>query len=258
MNLKSKKSLQFISIVTLIILFFSIILITKKYNETKDVLAKEKNLPIHSVNVEDKKISLTFDVNFAEKDYLNNILNILEKYNIKGTFFVMGSWINYTEENGEKLKLIADKGHEIGNHSYIHPNFSQISDEKIEKEIRKTDETIRKFTKDVSKLFRFPSGDYNEKAVRKVKDLGYIPIQWDVDSIDWREDGEKVEYERVKKKVKNGSIILYHNNAKYTTKNLERIIKELKEEGYEFKTVGEIIYKENYYIDSEGLQHKKI
>lgn len=258
MNLKSKKSLLQIFILIALISIFSITVIIKKYDEAKDVLAREKNLPIHSVNIEEKQISLTFDVNFAEKDYLNDILNIMEKYNIKGTFFVMGSWINYTDENKEKLKLIANKGHEIGNHSYIHPNFSQISDEKIEKEIRKTDEAIRNVTKDASKLFRFPSGDYNEKSVKKVKELGYIPIQWDVDSIDWREDGEKVEYERIKKKVKNGSILLYHNNAKYTPKNIEKIIKELKEEGYEFKTVGEMIYKEDYYIDSEGLQHKKI
>ncbi len=257
MNLEKRKSIFVFGLILFVVLVSAGIFVYEGYRKSVDALAKEKSLPIHSINTEEKNIALTFDINWAEKDYLNDILNIMDKYNIKGTFFIMGGWVNYSEENAEKLKLIHEKGHEIGNHSYVHPNFSQISSDKIEKEIKKTEETIKKVTGEETKLFRFPSGDYNDAAVKKVIELGCIPIQWDADSVDWREDGEKQEYERVKKKAKSGSIILYHNNAKYTPKNLERIIKELKEDGYEFKKVGEMIYKEDYYIDSNGIQHKK-
>lgn len=257
MNLEKRKSIFVVALILFVALASAGIFVYEGYRKSLDAFAKEKSLPIHSINTEEKNIALTFDINWAEKDYLSDILNIMDKYNVKGTFFMMGKWIDCTEENAEKLKLIQEKGHEIGNHSYIHPNFSEISGDKIEKEIKKTEETIKKVTGEETKLFRFPSGDYNDAAVKKVIELGYIPIQWDADSVDWRQDGEKQEYERVRKKVKPGSITLFHNNAKYTPKNLDRIIKELKDEGYEFKKVGEMIYKEDYYIDSNGVQHKK-
>lgn len=257
MSLEKRKSVFVFSLILFVVLASAGIFVYEGHKKSVDALAKERSLPIHSINTEEKDIALTFDVNWAEKEYLNDILNIMDKYNVKGTFFIMGGWVNYSEENADKLKLIYEKGHEIGNHSYVHPNFSQISADKMEKEIKKTEEIIKKVTGEETKLFRFPSGDYNDAAVKKVMELGYIPIQWDADSVDWREDGEKQEYERVKKKAKEGSIILYHNNAKYTPKNLDRIIKEFKEDGYEFKKVGEMIYKEDYYIDSNGIQHKK-
>nr|WP_242948008.1 polysaccharide deacetylase family protein [Clostridium baratii] len=218
----------------------------------------EKSLPIHSVDTQNKEVALSFDVNWAEKEYLYDILNILDKYNIKATFFVMGKWLSFSDENAEKLKKIKEGGHEIGNHSYLHPNFSRISNEKIEEEVKKTDELIEGIIGEKTKLFRFPSGDYNERAAKKIYELGYMPIQWDADSVDWKEDGESVEYERVKKKIKNGSITLFHNNAKHTPKNLERLIKELQSEGYEFKKIGDMIYKEDFNIDSSGIQHKNL
>ena len=83
-----------------------------------------------------------------------------------------------------------------------------------------------------------------------------MTIQWDVDSVDWKEASPEIEYNRVMKNVKPGSIILFHN-AKYTPQNLERIIKELKDKGYEFKPVGEMIFFEDYVVDSQGIQHKQ-
>ena len=77
------------------------------------------------------------------------------------------------------------------------------------------------------------------------------------DSVDWKEQGEEVEYNKVMKKVKAGSILLYHNNAKYTPSNLNRIIPELQKQGYKFVTVGELIYTEDAYVDKDGVQHRK-
>lgn len=212
--------------------------------------------PIYCVDTNEKVVSLTFDVNWVEKDNIDVILSILKKYNIKGTFFIMGRWVDYSEENVNKLKAIKEGGHEIGNHSYKHPSFTKIGADKMKEEIDKTNAIIEKYTGDKPKLFRFPSGDYNKDAFLKVRNFGYMAIQWDVDSVDWKEASPEMEYNRVMKNVKPGSILLFHN-AKYTPQNLDRIIKELKDKGYEFKPVGEMIFFEDYIVDSQGIQHKQ-
>ncbi|MCE5222318.1 MAG: polysaccharide deacetylase family protein [Clostridium sp.] len=239
-----------------LILIFFLIFLSIGINRTTQVMGNiDEEEPIYRVDTNEKVVSLTFDVNWTEKDNLEVILNILEKYNVKGTFFIMGGWVNYSEDNVNKLKLIKERGHEIGNHSYKHPSFTKIGANKMKEEIEKTNEIIEKYTGEKPKLFRFPSGDYNKDAFLKVRNLGYMTIQWDVDSVDWKELSAETEYNRVMKNVKPGSIILFHN-AKYTPSNIDRIIKELKEKGYEFKTVGEMISFENYSVDKQGIQYK--
>ncbi|MBM6860415.1 polysaccharide deacetylase family protein, partial [Clostridium saudiense] len=213
--------------------------------------------PIFRVNTENKQIALTFDVNWAENEYIYDILDVLNKYNVKATFFVMGKWVNYPEGNKEKLIKINEMGHEIGNHSYVHPSFSKIDESRMLEELTKTDDIIYEAIGVKPTLFRFPSGDYNDKALQFVLEKGYKCIQWDCDSVDWKESGEEVEYERIMKKVTSGSIMLFHNNAKYTPSNLDKIISKLKEDGYEFVTVGQLTECDEYYIDENGEQHKK-
>lgn len=214
------------------------------------------NKPIFKVNTDKKEVAITFDINWAENDYLYDILDILNKYNVKATFFIMGKWVNYPEGNKEKLIKINDMGHEVGNHSYVHPSFSKIDESRMLEELTKTDTIIYETIGVKPTLFRFPSGDYNDKALKFVLEKGYKCIQWDCDSVDWKQSGEEVEYERIMKKVTSGSIMLFHNNAKYTPSNLEKIILKLKEDGYEFVTVGQLIDCTDYYIDENGEQHK--
>lgn len=235
-------------------ILISLLISVGSYRVHASTLSKH---PIYRVNRDTKDIALTFDINWAENEYLYDILKILDKYNIKGTFFVMGGWLNYTEENKEKLIMIKEGGHEIGNHSYSHPSFSKISSGMMIEELRKTEDAILNTIGVKTKLFRFPSGDYNEEAVRVIEGTGYKCIQWDVDSVDWKELGEDIEYQRVIKNVKPGSIVLFHNNARYTPNNLIKIINKLKEDGYSFITVGQLLYEDNYYIDENGEQIKK-
>lgn len=240
-----------------LLLIISLIVTSIEVGKSTQAMSNiREEAPIYSVDTKEKVVSLTFDVNWAEKDNLKSILDILNKYNVKGTFFLMGGWINYSEENINKLKSIKEGGHEIGNHSYMHPSFSKIGEGKMQEELKKTDDIIEKYTGERPKLFRFPSGDYNKQAFAKVRSLGYIAIQWNADSVDWKELGADTEYNRIMKAVGPGTIMLFHNNAKYTPSNLEKIIKELISQGYEFKTVGEIIYKDNFTVDKEGIQHK--
>lgn len=216
------------------------------------LLSIKKKVPIYRVDTKENKISLTFDVSRGE-EYIDKILDVLDKNDVKATFFLVGDWI---EQNPDKVKEIYEKGHEIGNHSHSHPNMSVISKERIIKDININDANIRKITGEGTKLFRFPSGSYSGEAVDTVNGMGLYAIQWDVDSIDWKEDGADLEYKRVIKETKPGSILLFHNTAKYTPENLPRMIKELRERGFEFVKVGDLIYKENYYIDSAGVQKK--
>ena len=213
-----------------------------------------ENMPIYSVNRSDKKIALTFDINWAENDNIYSILDILDEYNVKATFFVIGGWVEYSEKNKEELIAIYQRGNEIGNHSFKHPMFTSISKSRMEKELKQTDDVIYKYTGEKPTLFRFPSGDYNKESYNFVTSLGYTSIQWDVDSIDWREDGADAEYQRLKKGIKPGSIILFHNGAKYTCQNLRRIISEYKSEGYEFTKVSDMIYPDSKNTDKNGTQ----
>ncbi|MBU3131433.1 polysaccharide deacetylase family protein [Clostridium gasigenes] len=227
-----------------------------KNRSTEVFLNITEEQPIFRVEREDKSISLTIDINWAETDYLYSILEVLDKYNVKGTFFIMGGWVNYTPENKEKLLKIYKEGHEVASHSYIHPIFTKIGKDRIKEELDKTDKIIEETIGIKPKLFRFPSGEYNEQSFNTVTTLGYKCIQWDADSVDWKQLGSEVEYQRVMKKVKPGSILLFHNNAKYTPDNLDRIINKLQADGYNFIPVGDLIYNENYYIDEMGEQRK--
>jgi polysaccharide deacetylase family sporulation protein PdaB len=244
--------------VFLIVLIFALMVGSYLLKENNIQVNNENyEIPIYKVDRENKVISLTFDVNWAETDYIDSILDTLDKYNVKATFFIMGGWVNYSDENLNKLKSIDERGHEIGNHSYLHPSFNKIGEAKMLEELSKTDKIIESTIGKKPKLFRFPSGEYNNLSCRIVREKGYIPIQWDVDSVDWKEQGEDVEYSRVKKKIKPGSIILFHNNAKYTPRNIEKLLKEFSEEGYQFIPITELIYSENMYIDRNGTQFRK-
>lgn len=245
-------------IINLILLLFTMFFSILFSGEFKNVMLETSDgLPIYRINTEEKVLSLSFDINWAEKEELYNILNILDKHNVEATFFIMGSWVNYSEENKEKLIRIKEGGHEIGNHSYKHSMFSKIDKVRMKEELDKTDKIIEEVIGIKPQLFRFPSGDYNKGAVDFINSQGYKCIQWDVDSVDWKELGAEIEYNRVMKKVTSGSIILFHNNARYTPDNLERIIKALKDEGYSFLKIGDMMYQENYYVDDKGEQIKK-
>lgn len=243
------------SIITTSLLFVLTIAVTYIYFNNPAVLtfSSQKSLPIYRVDTEAKKVAITFDVNWGT-DRTMEILDILDKYDAKATFFLIGKWIDYNEQNIELVKEMDKRGHELGNHSNIHPDFTKISRERIVKELETTDSKIYELTNKRNKLFRFPKGEYDQTSVEIVKSLGYIPIQWDVDSIDWKEQGLEVEYNRIKNKMQPGSILIFHNNTKYTPQNLDMILKEFKSQGYEFVKVSDLIYSENYEIDSMGVQ----
>ena len=105
-------------------------------------------------------------------------------------------------------------------------------------------------------LFRAPYGDYDNDVITCVRENGYYPIQWDVDSLDWKDYGSQYIIKKIteNEKLGNGSIILCHNGAKYITDALDTVLTTLQEKGYEFVPISQLIYKEQYYINHEGRQ----
>lgn len=213
-------------------------------------LNNEKMMPVYCVEVPDKRVALTFDGAWGDQ-YTQDILDVLKRYNIKATFFLTGSWIDkYTgiTEN------IYKGGHEIGNHSTTHVDLTKLPKHAVVSEIKDTESKIINITGKSAKLFRVPFGEYNNNVITTARNEGCSIIQWDVSSDDWRDISEQDIFQKVTSEVGGGSIILFHNNVKNTPQALTGIIEKLREEGYKFVTVSELLLKENYYIDNTGKQ----
>jgi polysaccharide deacetylase family sporulation protein PdaB len=214
--------------------------------------ASSRELPIYCVETDKPQIALTFDAAWGNED-TSQILEILRKHDVKVTFFMTGGWVDSYPED---VKAILAEGHDLGNHSQNHKNMSQISDSEKEKELMTVHDKVKELTGYEMFLFRPPYGDYDNAVVKTAKKLGYYAIQWDVDSLDWKDYGVDSIIKTVTqhKHLGNGSIILCHNGAKYTAEALDTMITTLKSQGYEFVPLSQLIYKDNYYMNHEGRQ----
>lgn len=221
------------------LLFFGGLLLAGQKSVTVSTAVNGRELPVYCVQRSDKKIALTFDAAWGNED-TDTILKILEKYQVKATFFVTGGWVdNYPED----VKKIASAGHALGNHSQNHKNMSELSAKEIRQEIMEVHEKVKNLTGLEMQLFRPPYGDYDNELIETAKACGYLPIQWDVDSEDWKNYGVDSIIQKVTqhKHLGGGSIILMHNGADYTAMALETVITSLKEQGYEMVTVPELV-----------------
>ena len=218
-------------------------------------MANAKELPIYCVNCNEKKVALSFDAAWGNEDTAD-ILKILDKNNVKVTFFMTGGWV---EKYPDDVKAIAAAGHDLGNHSENHKHMSQLSKEQSIEEIMKPHKKVKELTGIDMNLFRPPYGDYNNTLIQATREAGYHCIQWDIDSLDWKDYGVESIVKTVvnHKHLGNGSIILCHNGAKFTKDALESMITGLKEKGYEIVPISQLIYTGEYYMDHEGRQFEK-
>ena len=214
--------------------------------------AAGRELPIYCVQTEEPKIALTFDAAWGNDD-TKKIMEILKKHDVKVTFFMTGGWV---ESYPDDVKMILAEGHDLGNHSQNHKNMSQSSDSEKEKELMSVHDKVKELTGYDMFLFRPPYGDYDSKLIRVARKCNYYAIQWDVDSLDWKDYGAESIIKTVtqNKHLGNGSIILCHNGAKYTAEALDTLITTLKDAGYEFVPLSELIYRDRYHMDHEGRQ----
>lgn len=217
-----------------------------------NVFAKQnRRLPIYCVQNDTKKIAISFDAAWGNDD-TGTLINILAKYNIKATFFVVGEWV---DKYPESVKQLVDAGHQIQNHSSTHPHMPKLTNEQMIQELKNCNEKIAKVAGQTPTLFRCPFGDYNNGTIEAVESLDMYTIQWDVDSRDWQETAtvESIT-NNVVNNVKDGSIVLFHNDADHTPEALPAILEQLLAKGYQFELISDLIYKDNYHMDHAGMQ----
>ena len=214
-----------------------------------------KELPIYCVDSDEKVVALSFDAAWGNED-TEEILEILKKNDVKATFFMTGGWV---ESYPEDVKAIAAAGHTLGNHSENHKNMSELTAEQCKEELMSVHNKVKELTGIDMKVFRPPYGDYDDVVIQSVYDCGYYPIQWSVDSLDWKNYGVQNIVDTIlnHKALDNGAIILMHNGAKYTASALQSVIDGLKAKGYSFVSIEDLIMKENYTIDHTGKQISK-
>ncbi len=215
---------------------------------------KKRLLPIYSVDRDDKCISLTFDAAWSADD-TDDIIRILDSYEVKATFFCVGSWV---DANPDAVKKLHDAGHEIMNHSDKHPHINNISKERLIEDTISCNEKIKTITGEEPTLYRGPYGEYDDKAVAAIEEMGMYYIQWSADTVDWKkENTSEMQIDNVMKRISSGGIILMHNGTDHTVETLSGLLKRLTDDGYKFLTVSELIYKDGYEIDQNGVQRKK-
>jgi len=218
-----------------------------------EAAATVRSLPIYSVEREDKKIAISFDCAWGV-DHTDELLDIMDKNDIRCTFFAVEFWVEKYPEYAEK---IVSKGHELGTHSRTHSYMSKLSKDAIKDELTTSAAAIERITGQKTRLFRPPYGDYNDQLIDTATELGFYSVQWDVDSLDWKNLSASEIAMRIINAAKSGSIILCHNNGMHTAEAMPLVFSTLKNRGYEFVPVGELIYKDGYTIDRNGRQHNK-
>lgn len=224
--------------------------VTGRLGRAAYVDAKGREIPIYSVDTQEKRAAIGFNCAWGDED-VPLILAALEQYNVRATFFVVGQW---AEEHPESVRAIAQAGHELGNHSYSHPDMTALSREDIAAQITRCNEAVRAITGKAPTLFRAPSGAYNNAVVETARALGCHSVQWDVDSRDWKNPAPDEMTSRVLKNVQPGSILLFHVGKENTDAALPEILRGLQGMGYTLCPVGELIYTENYRVDAAGRQ----
>ena len=248
--IKKRTILRVFALITLFITLSLILYGTGAYQVFYGKTLRE--LPIYYVKTDKKQIAISFDCAWGT-DYTDSLLETMQKEKVRCTFFMVEFW---TEKHPDYVKKIYDAGHEIGTHSATHPYMSKLKKEAIIKELTTSSKAIENITGQNPMVFRPPYGDYNDLLIKTAKELGLYTIQWDVDSLDWKDLSATQIASRVLTKVRNGSIVLFHNQGLHTWEALPTIISTLKEQGYEFVPIGELIYKDNYTMLSDGGQQR--
>lgn len=212
--------------------------------------AGNRNIPVYSVERPENYASITFNCAWDNHD-IDKVLDTLFKYNVKATFFIVGDW---AEKHPDSLAKIYDAGHEIGAHSYDHKDYAKLSTSEIKEDIKKCDGVISKVINTTPKLYRVPSGSYNNNAIETLEKCGKIPVQWSCDTIDYNDASAEDIYKRAIK-LEKGGILLMHTGTKNTAVALSRILDTLTK-NFQLVPVGELLYSDDFTVDATGLMKK--
>ncbi len=246
----SKKKLLIYTLITILIII-GLLAAKNIHNQIRAVSSSQDRLiPIYKVETSQNELAISFDASWGAEHTLA-ILDMLDQYQIKATFFLVNIWLNdYPQMAAE----IAARGHEIGLHSVSHPHFPDLSPEQIREELLANASLIKEITGYECSLFRPPFGDYNNDLLSIATELGFTTIQWSVDSLDWQDLSAAEISDRVLTKSGAGDIILFHNNGLHTAEALPQILEQLAAQGLKVKPISELLLQGDYYIDHNGVQ----
>lgn len=192
----------------------------------------------------DKNIYLTFD-NGYEEGYTGKVLDVLKEENVPATFFVTG---HYVKSEPELIKRMVDENHIIGNHSYHHPDFSILTKTAMKEELDTLEAAVAKVSDQQQlKYVRPPKGVFNEQTLKWSNDLGYIHVFWSLAFADWNTDKQKgweYAYDQVMEQMHPGAVILLHAVSSDNAEALSHLIKELRKQGYSFKSLDDLVIKD--------------
>lgn len=251
MKIMYMKRSRLVTVLAFVLVLLMVTLYSVEYSS--QAVATSAKKPIYSVDTDQKKIAISFDAAWGA-DKTDSIMDILDSKDCRATFFLVGFWV---EKYPDKVKSIAERGFEIGNHSANHPRMSELTAEQMRLELTQASEKIMELTGTTPTVFRPPFGAYNDTLVTTVNELSMHCVQWSIDSLDWKERGVEDLISRTTKKVKNGDILLFHNNSKFILEALPQILDSLKKQGFEIVSVSDLIYTENYIVDNNGVQRQK-
>ncbi len=209
-----------------------------------------RQLPIYCVERDDNLVSISFDAAWGNED-TQQLIDILAKYQVKTTFFVVGEWV---DKYPESVKALHDAGHEVMNHSNTHAHYNSLSTEEIIADVNACNDKIEAVTGVRPTLIRCPYGEYDDHVVAAIRSIGMEPIQWDVDSLDWKDLSAAEITQRITSKAGSGSICLFHNAALHTPEALPAILEHFQSNGFTVVPISQIILPGDYYMDHTGRQ----
>ena len=230
------------------------IFLAVSYPAAVGAYAADRQLPIYCVEKDQKVCSISFDAAWGNED-TQQLIDILARYQVKATFFVVGDW---AEKYPESVKALADAGHEVMNHSAHHDHYNKLSADQIIADVNDCNDQVEAVTGVRPTLIRCPYGEYDDHVIAAIRSMGMEPIQWDVDSLDWKEIPASEITQRVTSRVQPGSIVLFHNAAKHTPEALPAILENLISQGYTILPISQLILPgqcgTDYTMDHTGRQ----
>lgn len=221
---------------------------TSTASKVVETVSEEREIPIYYVDRTEKVCALSFDAAWGNEQ-TETLLDILDEYGVKSTFFLVKQWVDKFPESVED---IARRGHDVGNHSATHPHMSQLSMSGQEEEIAACNDAIEEITGTCPTLFRAPYGEYNNTLVECTREMGMYCVQWNIDSLDWMDPTADEIVKRIGDNLVPGSIILLHNGATNTPEALPAVIEEIKRQGYEIVPISQILLDGEYDTEHDG------
>lgn len=243
-----------VTLIVLMLLWLAVIITVVTITLSTTVSSSVRKLPVYSVETDNKEIALTFNCAWGDEG-TDRLLGILEEENIKCTFFFVG---DFAEKYPDTVRKIYNMGHTVGNHSMKHNDPAKQEYEDILSDISACNELLYSITGKMPVLYRAPSGSYDNKTVEAAESLGMTAVQWDCDSIDWKDPSPEKIVNRITEKASNGSIVLFHLGKENTLEAIDDVIEVLREKGYSFTTVEELLLEGDTYVDNTGRQRRAV